>query len=336
MEKNIKDKTPINALPEYQIRTMKDDLAGRGLEKGIKTKKGSPPKKLPIVPGKTALPTTEELIAKKEKVVKEKKAVKVKKVKKRKPVPKPKPKQPKAKPKSLVILIIAVIILAGIALFFYWQGLKPPISPEQPQPESIKPSESLIVVDETKIISLLPEASFTDTLKQNIKQESRKEQGIGTFKRLAVLKNTKEFLSLIAFFEKMQLIVPPYALTELLGPNYTLALYNQNGEKHLVLVSEVKNSENLKEQLNFWEKTMFNDLKNFFLTETPGQPLTSEFEEIAYPPTIEPEKQATIRYLNFSDPNLTFDYTIIKDVFVLTTNREAMYKIVDNLLKSVD
>jgi len=326
MEKNIKDKTPINTLPEYQIRTMKDDLAGRGLGKG------APPKKLPIVPGKTPLPTTEELIAK------EKKAVKVKKVKKGKPVPRPKPKQPKAKPKPLIILIIAAIILAGIALFFYWQGLKPSALPpeEQSLPESIKPSESLIAVDETKIISLLPEASFTDALKQDIKQESRKEQGIGTFKRLAVLKNTKEFLSLIEFFEKMQLIVPPYALTELLGPNYTLALYNQNGEKHLVLVSEVKNSENLEEQLNFWEKTMFNDLKNFFLTETPGQPLTSEFEEIAYPPTIEPEKQATIRYLNFSDPGLTFDYTIIKDVFVLTTNKEAMYKIVDNLLKSID
>ena len=238
----------------------------------------------------------------------------------------------------MVILIIAAIILAGIALFFYWQGLKAPTLPpeEQPQPESIKPSESLIAVDETKIISLLPEASFTDALKQDIKQESRKEQGIGTFKRLAVLKNTKEFLSLIEFFEKMQLIVPPYALTELLGPNYTLALYNQNGEKHLVLVSEVKNSENLKEQIKFWEKTMFNDLKNFFLTEIPGQPLTSEFKEIAYPSTIEPDKQAAIHYLSFPDPSLTFDYTIIKDVFVLTTNREAMYKIVDNLLKNID
>ena len=323
MEKNIKDKTPINTLPEYQIRTMKDDLVGRGLEKG------APPKKLPIVPGKTPLPTTEELIAK------EKKAVKVKKVKKRKPVPRP-------KPKPLIILIIAAIILAGIALFFYWQGLKPWTSPseeqseEQPKTESVKPSESLIAVDETKIISLLLEASSPDTLKQNIRQESQKEQGIGTFKKLAVLKNKKEFLSLIEFFEKMQLIVPPYALTELLGPNYTLALYNQNKEKHLVLVSEVKNSENLKEQLNFWEKTMFNDLKNFFLTETLSQPLTSEFEEIAYPPTIEPDKQAVIRYLSFPDPDLTFNYTIIKDVFVLTTNREAMYKIVDNLLKSVD
>ena len=336
MEKNIKDKTPINTLPEYQIRTMKDDLAGRGLGKEVRTKKGTPPEKLPVAPEKISLPGIEELIAKEEKTVKGKK------VKKRKPAPRPKPKQPKTKPKPVVVLIIIAIILAGIALFFYWQGLKPWTSPseeqseEQPKTESIKPSESLIAVDETKIISLLLEASFTDALKQDIKQESQKEQGIGTFKRLAVLKNKKEFLSLIEFFEKMQLIVPPYALTELLGPNYTLALYNQNKEKHLVLVSEVKNSENLKEQLNFWEKTMFNDLKNFFLTEIPDQPLTSEFEEIAYPPTIEPDEQAVIRYLSFPDPDLAFDYTIIKDVFVLTTNREAMYKIVDNLLKSID
>jgi hypothetical protein len=282
MEKNIKDKTPINTLPEYQIRTMKDDLAGRGLGKEVRTKKGTPPEKLPVAPEKISLPGIEELIAKEEKTVKGKK------VKKRKPAPRPKPKQPKTKPKPVVILIIIAIILAGIALFFYWQGLKPWTSPseeqseEQPKTESIKPSESLIAVDETKIISLLLEASFTDALKQDIKQESQKEQGIGTFKRLAVLNPSadgkKEFLSLIEFFEKMQLIVPPYALTELLGPNYTLALYNQNKEKHLVLVSEVKNSENLKEQLNFWEKTMFNDLKNFFLTEIPDQPSRSTID----------------------------------------------------------
>lgn len=332
MEKNIKDKTPINALPEYQIRTMKDDLAGQGLEKEAGTKKGAPPKKLPIIPEKTPLPTTEELIAKEEKVVKGKKA------KKKKPVPRPKSKQPKAKPKPLVILIIAAIILAGVVLFFYWQGVFPPEEQpeEQPKTESIKPSESLILVNETKILSLSAQKSFLDLLKQ----ETKSDQLAGTFKRIAVLNPSadgeKEFLSLVEFFEKLELIVPPYALTELLGPNYTLALYNQNGEKHLVIVSEVKNSENLKEQIKFWEKTMFNDLKNFFLTKTPNQPTSSEFEEIAYPPTIEPDKQAIIRYLSFPDPGLTFDYTVIKDVFVLTTNKEAIYKIVDNLLKSID
>jgi outer membrane biosynthesis protein TonB len=129
MEKNIKDKTPINTLPEYQIRTMKDDLAGRGLGKEVRTKKGTPPEKLPVAPEKISLPGIEELIAKEEKTVKGKK------VKKRKPAPRPKPKQPKTKPKPVVILIIIAIILAGIALFFYWQGLKPWTSPSEEQSE---------------------------------------------------------------------------------------------------------------------------------------------------------------------------------------------------------
>jgi hypothetical protein len=333
MEKNIKDKTPINTLPEYQIRTMKDDLAGLGLTKLKpkleKIKRGAPPEKLPIVPEKAPLPGIEELVAKKEEATK---PAKSKKPRKRKPVSKPKPKRAKKKPNLLVSLIIILIILAGFGLFFYWQGLKiPPLPPENQLQPKLKPSESLMPVEETKIISL----SVDKSLFKALKQETGINQAIGTFKRITILKNEREFLHLIEFFEKLEIIIPPYVLTEL-KDNYNLILYNQNNKKRLGLIAETNNPQNLKEQIKFWEKTMVNDLKNFFLAEIIGKAASSEFQETIYPPNIEPDKQIAIRYIDFPEADLFLDYAIVKDIFILTISREAMYKIVDNLLKTID
>ncbi len=334
MEKNIKDKTPINALPEYQIRTMKDDLAGLGLTKLKpkleKTKRGAPPEKLPIVPEKAPLPGVEELVAKEEKPAKPKKP------RKRKPSSRPKPKRAKKKPNLLVSLIIILIILAGFGLFFYWQGSKiPPLPPENQSQPKLKPSEALISAEETKTVSLSVDKSFFELLKQ----EAETNQAVGTFKRITILNPSadgeKEFLHLIEFFEKLEIIIPPYVLTEL-KDNYNLILYNQNNKKRLGLIAETNNPQNLKEQIKFWEKTMVNDLKNFFLAEIAGKAASSEFQDTVYPPNIEPDKQITIRYINFSEADLFLDYAIVKDIFVLTISREAMYKIVDNLLKTID
>ena len=180
----------------------------------------------------------------------------------------------------------------------------------------------MISVDETAIISPLTQTSLLELLKQ----EAEKEQPAETLKRLAILKNEEEFLSLPEFFQKLRLSIPPYALAGL-GENYTLVLYNRNGSKHLGLLTEIKNLENLKEHLTYWEQTMINDLKNFFITESPGRPATTIFQDNIY-------QGITIRYVNFPRPDLSIDYVIVNNVFVLSTNRELTYKIVDKLLKT--
>lgn len=310
-----KKEVGINALPEYKIRTMKDDLAELTPSLEKIAKKAPPPEKLPVAPPlpKAPLPGTEELITEKKEIPKPPSA----KLEK----PSILPPKPKKKPKLLIILIIIFLILLGIAGFFYWQGTKekPEPEPEPPITQEPEPPPSLITVDETKIISLATEISLFRLLEE----ESELDQPIGAFKRIAILENETEFLSLRGVFNKLRINIPPYAL-EGLEENYTLLLYNQNGAKRLCLIVEVESPENLKEQLRFWEETMVEDLKNFFLGQVLGESATPDFQDNVY-------KEIPIRYLNFPEPDLTIDYAVLEDVFILTTSRESIYKIIDRI-----
>lgn len=346
--KNIKESDAlINILPEYRIRTMKDDLASLP---------PAPPKELPIVPSiiprplksipvprppeieRAPLPSIEKLISKKlPEPPKPPATPEPEKIAGPRPVSlglkTPKPKKPKSK-KGLVYILIAIIILAGIGGFFYWQGTKPEPKP-QPPPEQPRPSESLIEVDETKILSLSNEITFVEL----IKQEMEKSQTVETFKRIAILKDPSangqaEFLPLNEVLKELNIKIPPYALAEL-KDNYTLIIYSQDGKRRLGLIIETKNADNLKEQLTFWEQTMVSDLKNFYLTETPGEPATSDFQDNIYPPISPIGKQANIRYINFPEPGLTIDYTIMENLFILMTSKESMYKAIDRIVEKL-
>jgi hypothetical protein len=176
------------------------------------------------------------------------------------------------------------------------------------------------------MLSLSPESSLSEALKT----EAQLEQATGTFKRIIILKQAqaeegKKHLSLTKIFQRLRINIPSYALAEL-KENYNLILYSQNGKTRLGLITEIENAENLKEQLRFWEETMFNDLKNMFLGEIPKGAATSKFNDNIY-------KEIPIRYINFPEPDLTIDYAIINNLFVLTTSKESMYKIIDRALQ---
>ena len=377
--KNLKDNlpkpeeqeaTPINALPEYEIRTMKDDLAELTIEKLEKEAKGTkgakapeeivvvskpwrkkkeitPPPPIKIERKRAPLPSTEELLMKKPELAKrlKKELPKPPEMKPPEPAkPEAKPSPPpieakvRKKPKLKIVLIIAILILAGVAGFLYWRGKQssPPEQPvtEEPGPEEPQPPGPerpellipfLIPANKTKILSLTPESSLLKALKT----EAQLEQATNTFKRIIILKQAqaeeeREHLSLINVFQRLRISIPPYTLAEL-KENYNLILYSQNGKTRLGLITEIENSENLKEQLRFWEETMFNDLKNMFLGEIPGGVATSKFQDNIY-------KEIAIRYINFPEPDLTIDYVIVNNLFVLTTSKESIYRIIDRIL----
>lgn len=381
--KNLKDNlpkpdeqkaTPINALPEYEIRTMKDDLAELSIEKLEKEAKGvKAPEEIvvvskpwrkkkeitPLPPVKTKrkrapLPSAEELLMKKPELAKRLKKelpkppeIKPPELDKPKVKPSPPPIETKVrkKPKLIIVLTITILILAGVAAFLYWQG-KQPSSPEQPITEEPGPEEPqppgperpelsipfLIPANKTKILSLTPESSLLEALKT----EAQLEQATGIFKRIIILKQAqteeeKEHLSLAKIFQRLEINIPPYALAEL-KENYNLILYSQNGKTRLGLITETENPENLKEQLRFWEETMFNDLKNMFLGEIPGGVATSKFQDNIYSPIGETGKEIPVRYINFPEPDLTIDYAIVNNLFVLTTSKESMHRIIDRIL----
>ena len=350
-EKEVK----INSLPEYTIRTMKDDLAEVGLENLEKEAKvaedrketiaASPPEiekrpeseiseireDLKLEPKKAPLPSTEELIA----PVPENLPVAEQKIassptplvpKLTPPVPAPpemapEPHTQRKIPRALILGIIGIIIVGAVGGFLYWQGTKTEPEPEpqpQPQPEPTL-SQSLIFTEQTKTVSLSSEPSLFELLKK----ESKQDQTSATFKRIGVLKNEQEFLSLVEIFQGLEIAVPPYSLAEL-EDNYTLALYGQNSKRRLILITQIKNLNNFKEQINFWEETMADDLKNLFLDETIEESATSKFQDNNYNGT-------DIRYINFPGPGLTIDYAIINNLFIITTSKESMYKTIDRI-----
>lgn len=326
-KKDSEDKTGINTLPEYKIRTMKDDLAKAGPAKG----EPAPPEKLPIAsegPIKAPLPSAEELIS-------EKKLPKAPE-----PAPKPapkieKPKVPileKKRPKKLnlkplIIPAIIVLIIIIIGGFFYWQGTKPEPEPEELLTEvgtptevgAPEPSTSLIQVNETKTISLSTETSLFNLLKQ----EAETNQTIGTFKRIAILKNEQEFLSLKELFQELEIPIPPYTLLEL-KQDYALVLYSQAEGRRLGLIAQVKNSGNLRTQLFAWEQTMVNDFTNFYPGQSPEEPTTQAFQDAIY-------ESITVRYINLPNPNLALNYAIKNSFLIIGTSKDIMYGIINKI-----
>lgn len=362
MKKDIDENdAPINALPKYKIRSMKDDLAGKGLKEleaeaikaqEEKPKEVLPPKELPIIEErpipkppikKAPLPGTEELISENipkpasPKLTRPSFAPALDKTPTDKEITKAlKPKDARKKPKLLPVLLIILIVAIALGGILYWKGGKPEPKPEPPIVQEPKLSEPLFPVNQTKILSLESQIPLSGLLKQEV----QKEQLIGTFKRIGILKEISpadgqaKFLSLPELFNELKINILPYVLTEL-KENYTLAVYSQDGKRRLGLIVETENVDNLKEQLKFWEQTMADDLKNFFLMEIPKEQASSGFLDNIYPPLNEPNKQAKIRYINFPESDLTLDYTILNNLFILTTSKESMYKLIDRIVENL-
>jgi hypothetical protein len=346
------EESKINSLPEYTIRTMNDDLAEVGLASLAKEAEAAEGKKKPVtapIPEiekrpepeirekeieeleeelehkKAPLPSTEELVAPVPK------NLPIAEVKPPESAPVPTPTAPtppemapitrphRKFPRILIFILIGIVIVGGVGGFLYWQGTKPEPQPQpQPQPQPIL-SQSLIFTEQTKTVSLLDEPSFFELLKK----EAKHDQTTATFKRMGVLKNEQEFLSLVGVLQGLDAPVPPYSLAEL-KDNYTLALYSQNGERRLVLITEIRDVDTLKEQLKFWEETMADDLKRFFLDETVEGPATPGFQDNNY-------KGIAIRYINFPGPGLTIDYAIVNNFFIITTSKDSMYETIDRI-----
>ncbi len=361
--KSISDDKPINALPDYEIRTMKDDLAELGLRKLEKEAKGIPipeeefgttvpqpvlkkeekltietkkeifpTKAIPAPPKKTALPGTEELVAPVEEPFI--------------PRPRPEPEElppipeeeklkmpeqsykaslPRPKRKILSMLLVVLIIGGlGFGAFFLIRSLTgggEPNPPQQPPPVSApKLSPSLISANETKTISILPDKSLFEL----IREEAKTTQEIRTFKRIGVLKNEKEFLSSIELLQNLEITISPFALNDIKG-NYNLFLYSQSTGRRLGLIAEIENPENLKQQLKIWEPTMLDDFKNFYPAQVPGPRASQNFLDDIH-------LNVVIRYVNLPKPDLTFNYTILNNLLIIGTSKEIMYTMIEKLL----
>ncbi len=229
--------------------------------------------------------------------------------------------------KFWLIVLLAILAMAIILGFFYWRGLKTESNPNnstpQPLENELKIPDSLITVDEVKILKLENNISFLILL------QDEKISALKTIRRIVPTKispesGKEEVLSLSDLIKELNISVYPYVLSEFKN-NYTLVLYGQEeNEKRFGLIIETTNNINLKEQLHYWEKTMIENLYNIFLGKQPQIPTNKNFSDGVY--NIIP-----IRFINFPNPDISIDYSTPNNLFILSTSRESMHTIIDRI-----
>ncbi len=350
-----------NSLPEYKIRTMESDIDK--LERGLNL----PPEELPIVvtpkpvevppvpkpvkvsvpievsvpkiePKKSPLPEIEDFIVPtpppQSKIVppaggiptgvgKElKKDLKIKQLKTENIFD----SEIKTDRKNSLLIVLGVILLAVVILgFFYWRGLKAePVPVPTPIDNGLQIPKSSISVENTKILKIENNISLLILLEDELKIEPLK-----TFRRIVPIKNSptdgkEEVLSLSDLVKELNISIYPYVLSEFKN-NYTLVLYGQEeNEKRFGLIIETNNSNNLKEQLRFWEKTMVENLYNLFLGKQPTIPANKNFVDSEY-------NRVSIRFINFPNPDVSIDYAVLNNLFILSTSKESIRAIIDRI-----
>jgi len=358
---------PINALPEYEVRTMKDDLdklEGKITEPNLVNLKvpeikPEPPKDLPIVNNITQslkpTPVNPKPLPKKPLETKKSSLPDIEDFIVEAPVPKivpvptpvpaipPKPvpvPRPTTKPiiqendgddteeiveprrsKKLLTVLLAIIILGLVIGLGYWLLTKSkPVEPVNP-PVNNEPkvSASLIKVDATKTFKVENNTSLIDLLIN----EENSNQPDKTLERIVPTKTNGNALSLSELIQELKLYIPPYTLAEL-KDNYTLLVYKQGAQQRMSLVIETNNPNNFATTITSWENTMPKDLQEMFLNHQPSNLNTKGFSNNQY-------RDTSIRFVNFPTPELTIDYAVSNNLFLISTSRESGYNIIDRL-----
>ncbi len=248
----------------------------------------------------------------------------------------PKPVPPKLSPiakrsgrkrKILIPFIIAAIILliAG-GVYYWWNYLRVPGEEPKPLIEKLEPKVpvSFVEVDETLII----EIDEDETLFGKLKEKAEQEREQNTFQRILIKKVSPEKDYFLPFQEIAEIlyITIPLSILNSLTEEHTLFFYSQEEGNRLGVIVKVEGDEILKTSLEDWEKTMTGDLKPIFLGQKLGESANEEFQDNIY-------RDVNIRYLNFPDPSLTIDYTVVENYLIITTSREGMYGVIDRILE---
>jgi hypothetical protein len=109
-----------------------------------------------------------------------------------------------------------------------------------------------------------------------------------------------------------------------LGTNFSLLLYNDNGEVRLALASTVSKSETLAADMAIQEKTFLQDADFLFLRMIPDK-TTAQFGSSTY-------KDVAVRYINASQQkNLSIDYAITNSQLLIGTSKNTLRVVIDKI-----
>lgn len=136
---------------------------------------------------------------------------------------------------------------------------------------------------------------------------------------------------LIAESEKLERIESlgitiPDNLSNKLAKERTFFTFTQQQQARAGMVVKITDPQNIAAALQSWEHEIVKDLAPLFLGHKLDEPATENFQDNTY-------NNISIRYMNFSDPDLTIDYAIVKNYLLITTSRESIYHLINALLE---
>jgi len=288
------------------------------------------------------------------------------------PPPPPKPKLPIIKTQEpklkkpigrTLAWLLVILIIAGLAAggWFYWQTLMPEPSATpsiEPTPSTTSPTPTppaaLFEMESTEIIETAAEPDYISNLtKEKFNQLASTTKSAGNFTQIlfringdkvkfASFTNTAEILGLDLFFMaaecyQQQCVFSPPPLKDYLNDNLaSFFVYSQTvgtspsseveGRAGLVVgINNAKAVASTTGIMQSWEEYLPEALQTLFFDKQITKLPDTGFRDNGY-------KNIAIRYMNFPDSGLSFDWTIIDEKLLITTSKESMYAAIDRLL----
>lgn len=228
-----------------------------------------------------------------------------------------------------------VVVVAGVAMFFLSKDPAIPVASYSPFPvrtttptQSVIPSiEGLFSVFST--IPLSPGQEIFQQLASKVDKVALATQEPGLYK--LINPQDSSIYSFRDFIDASLLAIPEEVSTALDIQTFYLSLMQKpNGDFSYALIVRVTDGSRINSNLNIWETRMPYDLQALFSLDTSRAALAN-FLDNTYQGT-------SIRYRNFPNPLETIDYAVVmatngSQYLLLTSSRDHIYKLIDNLKK---
>lgn len=249
----------------------------------------------------------------------------------------------------IIIFILSIIALGG---YYYWSTQEkitviPEISEQIPEvTEPIKIEEPPVVKEETPPIVITQPVEKYSTTKPNYlvldTNNTTAEPIKETISKISdELKRSSSSQALYEFIpvdiNNAPIAFPIFTIAAKLnlsskvlsnlGTDFSLFLYNDNGEIRLAITSKINKTDTLAANMLIQEKTFIEDADFLFLRMIPDK-TNAAFGSSSY-------NNIAVRYLNASlQKNLSIDYAITESHLIIGTSKNTLRAVMDASLKN--
>lgn len=227
-----------------------------------------------------------------------------------------------------IAIIAFVILVSGIGGYYFWITRQKPVEPATETPASPVVKEPVLPfsIDKPNYLNVDLENSDSEKIKQTISQEDQKiiDSKITSPVEFIVSDLQNNPINFEEFTAKAGIILP-IEITSSLNNSFSLFIFNDNGKAKIGLSVDSRDDVKLKSSLSAEESNLINDF-GFFLSLSSSNYSSESVKSFSSSSYNELE----IRYLNIVSPEeLSIDYTIYNNKFILGTTKLTLRSIID-------